>query len=371
MDDGVELAASLWLPDPSLGPQPCVLEALPYRKDDVTSSYAPEYERLCDEYGYAVCRLDLRGTGSSSGDAVDEYPAREQADLLIVIAWLAAQEWCSGSVGMYGTSYSGFNSIQAAAERPPALKAICAIYATDDRFTDDVHYRGGALKLVDLVDYCAYMTPMNALPPVPAVWGDGWREEWRRRVQTCEPWVLTWLAERVDGPYWRHGSLRPDYDRIECPVMLVVGWADGYRNNSFRTLEALGRSGVPHRMVAGPWAHAGTESAMPGPRIDLVPEMVAWWDRWLRGEDNGVDEDLSSIFVRTSTVPAPDLERPRGLLDAGGVALPTGRTAGARSCRSTRRTRCGPTWAPRPGSTAPATCPGASPATCATTTRHR
>ena len=133
MDDAVELAATLWLPDPSLGPQPCLLEALPYRKDDLTSTYADEYVRLCDEYGYAVCRLDLRGTGSSGGDATDEYPPREQADLVAVIAWLAAQEWCSGKVGMWGTSYSGFNSLQVACERPPELAAICAIYATDDR----------------------------------------------------------------------------------------------------------------------------------------------------------------------------------------------------------------------------------------------
>ena len=61
---------------------------------------------------------------------------------------------------MWGTSYSGFNSLQIACERPPALKAICAIYATDDRWTDDVHWRGGALRLIDLVDYDHYMTPM-------------------------------------------------------------------------------------------------------------------------------------------------------------------------------------------------------------------
>ena len=113
-----------------------------------------------------------------------------------MIAWLAAQDWCDGNVGMWGTSYSGFNSLQIACERPPALKAICAIYATDDRWTDDVHWRGGALRLVDLVDYCHYMTPMCVLPPVPAVWGDdGWRDEWLRRLETNEPWVLTWLRE--------------------------------------------------------------------------------------------------------------------------------------------------------------------------------
>jgi len=72
MSDGVALAATLYLPDTS-DPQPCLLEALPYRKDDLTSSYAGSYERLRDDHGYAVCRLDLRGTGSSSGDALDEY----------------------------------------------------------------------------------------------------------------------------------------------------------------------------------------------------------------------------------------------------------------------------------------------------------
>ncbi len=152
MPDGVELAATLYLPESGSGPQPCLLEALPYRKDDLTSSYAREYVRLRDEYGYAVCRLDLRGTGSSGGDATDEYPSREQADLALVIAWLADQPWCTGNIGMWGTSYSGFNSLQMACEQPPALKAIVAIYATDDRWTDDVHWRGGALKFLDLVD---------------------------------------------------------------------------------------------------------------------------------------------------------------------------------------------------------------------------
>jgi putative CocE/NonD family hydrolase len=70
-----------------------------------------------------VCRLDLRGTGSSEGIAIDEYHPQEQADICEVIAWLAAQEWSTGKVGMYGTSWGGFNSIQVAMERPPALHA--------------------------------------------------------------------------------------------------------------------------------------------------------------------------------------------------------------------------------------------------------
>ncbi len=162
MADGIELAATLYLPA-SDEAVPCILEALPYRKDDLTAYYRPEYVRLRDEHGYAVARVDVRGTGSSQGMATDEYPVQEQQDLCEVIAWLAAQPWCSGSIGMYGTSYSGFNSLQAAAERPPALKAVIAIYATDDRYTDDVHYMGGSLRVLDLVDYPLYMVAMNAL----------------------------------------------------------------------------------------------------------------------------------------------------------------------------------------------------------------
>ena len=317
MADGVRLAATLYLPDPAHGPQPCLLEALPYRKDDLTSSYAESYVTLRDQHEYAVCRLDLRGTGSSEGDATDEYPDAEQTDLVEVIAWLAAQDWCDGNVGMWGTSYSGFNSLQIACERPPALKAVCAIYASDDRWTDDVHWRGGALRFVDLVDYCHYMTPMCVLPPVPAVWGDGWRDEWQRRLAVNEPWVLTWLRENRDGPYWRHGSVRSDaeghgYDRIECPVLIVAGWADGYRNNSFRTVEALRDAGVPHRLLAGPWVHADPSTAYPGPRIDLDVEMVAWFDRWLRGRAPDEHRDVVDVFVRTSTRPAAFLDQHEG-----------------------------------------------------------
>ena len=222
VEDGTRLAATLYLPDGE-GPWPAILEALPYRKDDITESYRPEYERLRDEAGYVVCRVDVRGTGSSEGIAIDEYPAQEQRDLCDVIAWLASQPWSTGAVGMYGTSYSGFNSIQVAMERPPALRAIIPIFATDDRYADDVHYFGGVLKALDTVDYPAYMTAMNALPPVPALAGADWRERWRERVMGSEPWVIRWLEHQRAGTYWRHGSLRPHYDAIDAATMIIAG----------------------------------------------------------------------------------------------------------------------------------------------------
>ena len=154
------------------------------------------------------------------------------------------------------------------------------------------------------------MIAMNALPPVPSIYGDGWREEWERRVRRTEPWVLTWLAHQRSDEYWRFGSLRPDYDRIEAATMIVAGWADGYRNNTLRTFEALR---CPTRLVIGPWAHASTDTSLPGPNIDLVPEMIRWWDRWLKDEDNGIDrEPPIALFAQRSTRPGATRPEMRG-----------------------------------------------------------
>ena len=311
MDDGVRLAATLYHPEPD-DLRPALLEALPYRKDDLTGTngYREEYQRFADEFGYAVCRLDIRGTGSSEGRPVDEYTAREHEDIVAVIEWLATRPWSNGNVGMFGTSWSGFNSLQVAMRRPPALKAICSIFASDDRYADDVHYFGGALKQLDLVDWPTYMEAGNLLPPVPSVYGYGWRDRWRERIETYEPWTLNWLEHQTYDDYWKHGSLIEDYGSIAAATMLVTGWADGYTNIALRGFAGLR---CPRRLLAGPWAHASTETSIPGPNIDLVPEMARWWDRWLKDEDNGVDrEPPITLFVRRPTPPAPDLATIRG-----------------------------------------------------------
>jgi predicted acyl esterase len=303
MDDGVRIALTLHFPD-TPPPWPVVFEARPYRKDDLSDATAI-YRRLCDEGGLAVCRADVRGTGSSEGNAEDEYTARELEDHVATIAWLAAQEWSNGNVGMYGTSYSGFNALQVAALRPPALKAIIPIYATDRRYTDDVHYGGGARRGIDFLDYPAYMVALIALPPVPSVYGDGWREEWLRRIETSEPWELGWLEHQNEDDYWRHGSVFFDYAAIEAATLVIAGHADGYRNMAFRAFEHLH---APKKILFGPWSHMSPRLSMPGPRIDHVPVMIDWWKRWLDGE-TGIDvEPPISIFVRRWTDPAPDVD---------------------------------------------------------------
>jgi uncharacterized protein len=307
--DGIELSATLFFPSEGDGPWPAVMEALPYRKDDLTASYRPSYAELA-ESGYVVCWLDVRGTGSSGGIATDEYSEAERRDLVEVIDWLATREWSSGAVGMFGTSYGGFTSLQAALERPPALKAIVPIFASDDRFADDVHYFGGALKQLDVVDYPTYMVAMNALPPVPAIWGDGWREEWDRRVEALDPWFLTWLSHQRRDAYWRSGSAREAIEDIEAATMMVAGWADGYTNIAFRSLP---RFRAPARLLIGPWAHAATETSVPGPNIRLAPELIRWFDRWLKGIENGIDREPPIVlFAERSTLPDPLRTEVRG-----------------------------------------------------------
>ncbi len=309
--DGVRLAGTLYLPLTE-GPFATLVEALPYRMDDVTAPYAETYLRYVNEGGFAVVRLDLRGTGSSGGTAVDEYPDIERRDLTALIEWIATQPWSTGRVGLFGTSYSGFNSLHMAAEGLPQLGAVAATYATDDRYSDDVHHMGGVLRALDLVDYPLYMIAMNALPPAPAVWaerdsGRAWLDEWGQRIENTEPWLLEWLRHPLPDATWRRGSVRlgphgEGYDLITCPVTLVAGWADGYRNNTFRTIEHL----VDWRLIAGPWSHSSPSKARPGPNIDIDRELIAFFHHHLRGGPPP-SSPRGKVFVRRPTAPEPDL----------------------------------------------------------------
>src|SRR4029079_10877562 len=82
------------------------------------------------------------------------------------------------------------------------------------------------------------------------------------------------------------------------------GGAEGYSTNPCRTVAALAEAGVPPRLLLGPWSHMSTDNSLPGPNIDLVPVMARWWDRWLRGIDNGIDDEPAMTwFQQHSTRP--------------------------------------------------------------------
>ena len=225
-----------------------------------------------------------------------------------MIAWLAEQPWCTGDVGMLGYSWSGFNSLQVAALRPPALKAIMSGYASDDRYADDVHYRGGLVAPMEMVHWSTCMHGWQARPPDPAIVGDGWRETWLARLEQ-PPWIEHWLAHQRRDAYWRHGSVREDYAAIECPVLCVAGWTDGYSDAALRLMEGLS---VPRRALIGPWGHTDPVHGVPGPAVGILDELVRWWDRWLKGVDSGIDDDPMVVaYLQDPVEPVANLaERP-------------------------------------------------------------
>lgn len=292
--DGVRLAATLCMPGAE-GRYPALLEYLPYRKDDLYWAESGPHHYFAAR-GYVGVRLDVRGTGSSEGVSTDEYTEAEQLDAVDAIAWLAAQPWCTGAVGMFGISYGGFTSLQAATHAPPALKAIVPMHASDDRYTDDCHYGGGCLRDYDTGRYGNRMLGWNALPPDPEVVGADWLTLWEQRLREGEPWLLKWLRNQVDGAYWRSGSVRPDYSRIRCPVFAIGGFRDGYVNAPLRLLR---HCRVPVKVLIGPWPHQRPHVAQPGPRIDWLREVVRWWDHWLKGVDTGMlAEPPVTIYVQ-------------------------------------------------------------------------
>jgi uncharacterized protein len=311
LSDGCRLAARIWLPDDAEeDPVPVVLEYLPYRKNDGTVARDAKRQPYLAGFGYAAVRVDMRGTGESDGILEDEYTEQEQEDALELIAWLAEQPWCTGAVGMWGISWGGFNALQVAAHRPPALKAIMTLCSTDDRYADDVHYRGGCVLALDMLHWASSMMTWNARPPDPRLAGEGWRETWLERLEAANAWIEPWLSHQRRDEYWKQGSVCEDYSAIECPVYAVGGFADGYTNAVPRLLEGLS---VPRKGLIGPWAHAFPDDASPGPSIGFLQECVRWFDHWLKGIENGVmDEPMLRVWMQESVEPEPSYEERPG-----------------------------------------------------------
>ncbi|HEX6198998.1 MAG TPA: CocE/NonD family hydrolase, partial [Thermoanaerobaculia bacterium] len=306
LSDGCRLSARVWLPeDAETDPVPAILEYLPYRKRDFTRARDEPMHRYFAGHGYAAVRVDLRGSGDSEGLLTDEYTERELADAEEVIAWIAAQPWCSGKVGMMGISWGGINSLQVAARRPPALAAIITLCSTDDRYADDAHYMGGCL-LNENLTWGSVLLTFNAYPPDPETFGPGWRDAWLERLAAAPLFPERWMRHPFRDAYWRHGSVCEGYAAVRCPVYAVGGWADGYSNAVPRLLGGLR---CPRKGLIGPWSHAFPHDALPGPSIGFLQEALRWWDHWLKGRETGVmDEPMLRVWMQESVPPRGSYE---------------------------------------------------------------
>ena len=285
LGDGIRLAGRRWQPkDGTKYPLPAILQYMPYRKRDFTAIRDEIMHRYFAGHGYVSVRVDIRGSGDSDGLMYDEYEQAEIHDGAEVVEWLAAQEWCNGNVGMLGNSWSGFNSLQVAAETPPSLKAIITSCSTDDRYSDDMHYMGGCL-LTDLMDWGTVFFGNFPRPPDPNIVGDRWREMWQKRLENMPLPIETWLNHQRRDDYWKPGSVCEDYSRIKCAVYACAGWLDGYSNTVARLLANLDS---PRLGLIGPWKHAFPHVGSPGPTFNWLQEAVRWWDHWLKEIDTGI-----------------------------------------------------------------------------------
>ena len=320
MSDGTKLAARLFLPeDAETDPVPAILEYIPYRRRDSTREGDNLTHPWFAAQGYACVRLDIRGTGDSEGEIRDEYLRQEQDDAVEAIAWIAQQPWCSGTVGMMGISWGGFNSLQVAARRPPALKAIVTVCSTDDRYADDMHYMGGCIVTDTMAWGTSFFGRMARSPDPLMVGEERWRRMWRQRLEGWEPPFAAWLRHQTRDEFWKQGSVCEDYGDIECAVFAVGGWADGYSNAIFRMLANLK---CPRLGLVGPWGHKYPHYGMPGPAIGFLQEARRFWDYWLKGIDTGImKEPMLRAWVQESVPPAAHYDHRPGYW-AGEVSWP-------------------------------------------------
>ena len=254
--------------------------------------------------GYALCRVDVRGTGSSGGVALDEYTEAETHDGFDAVEWLAAQPWCTGAVGMWGISYGAFTSIQVAKLRPPHLRAIVPI-------------QGDRRPLPDRRPLHRRLRHAQRAEPVRGQPGRDERDAARSGV--LGPGLARALAgaargdaavaDRVAAPAARRAVLAaagrspPTTTRSRRPSSTS---AAGWTRTSMRPSGCRRACTAPSRTIVGNWVHGLPSSATPGPNLDELHEMVRFFDRWLKGIENGADaEPAITWFEREYAEPEP------------------------------------------------------------------
>jgi uncharacterized protein len=288
MPDSCRLSARVWMPKNAENqPVPAILEYLPYRMRDGTTARDELTHPYFAGHGYACLRVDMRGNGDSEGLMLDEYDEQELQDACDVIAWIVQQPWCTGKVGMMGISWGGFNALQVAAMQPPGLDGIITLCSTDDRYADDIHYKGGCL-LNENLGWGATMLSYSSRPPDPLIVGEKWREMWLERLEH-EPFLpAVWLKHQTRDAYWKRGSVCEDFSKIKAATLAVGGWGDAYKNAVSRLVQGIQ---APVKGIIGPWIHKYPHFAVPHPQIGFLQEGLRWWDRWLKGIETGVEND--------------------------------------------------------------------------------
>ncbi|WP_442791100.1 CocE/NonD family hydrolase [Nocardia sp. NBC_01327] len=302
-------------------------------------------DRQLIKSGYTQIVVDVRGTGFSQGDW-NLLGAREQQDTVETIDWASKQPWSSGDIGMSGVSYSGLNELQAAAKNPPALKAIFPVVPSRNPFRDLVA-PGGAIGAGFMPLWLAAVNGGKLVPDLTAL--------------LQGRFDMKWLADRLADPFTFVDALlevfaQPNIDelspkvralldegspmrqawetdpaRITIPTFISGGWHDVFVASQADVYRRIPLPPGRKQLLVGDGYHIsnGNESGRPGlpPRMDVLQR--AWFDKWLKGIDNGIDQfgpitmkQQGGGWVTAPSFPEPGMEYRRMYLS--GAASGTG-----------------------------------------------
>ena len=340
MRDGLELSTDIYRPKGE-GKFPVILVRTPYKKE------MSELDgRFYSRRGYVVAIQDCRGCFGSKG--VWEPFVNEKQDGYDAIEWLAAQPWSTGKVGMIGASYLGWVQWMALSQNPPHLATIIPNVSPPDPFFNFPYEYGvffifGGIWWADIVSTGAtgdlsgakmsavfdkkYGELLRELPVIDLdkkVLG-GENKYWRK-----------WIENDTNNEYWARAAFSDSLEHVKIPVFHQSGWFDGDGIGSKLNYAALAKHGkATQKLVLGPWGHTPEAQRMLGD-IDFGPEAapdlpkayLRWFDKWLKGMENGIDkEPLVSLFVMNSnrwvhgpSYPLPQTKFEKWYLSSGGKA---------------------------------------------------
>jgi hypothetical protein len=297
----LELAADVYLPAADRLPAPAIVFGTPYDKSQPALNAIEA--QIYQEAGYVAVVYDVRGRGKSEGEwRAFTHDAQDGHD---VVEWVAAQPWCTGAVGTSGLSYSGWVNWATASERPPHLQAMISTSAAG-RWMEEVPATNGCFQL-----YFAYWVAavrrrllglghldLDALVRTLPV---------SRIGRQIDPSGRTWddlMEHDTLDDHWRARRFDGRYNRIDVPCLHVTGWHDledllGAFHHYERMVEES-PAAAEQWLIVGPWSHIMCRwpgSAYGGVQydrqaaIDMHRVHLRFFDRFLREERNGIDEE--------------------------------------------------------------------------------
>ena len=312
MRDGVLLATDIYRPADA-GPLPAIVQRTPYDKEGVAlRNFAFEVMRAV-QAGYVCVVQDTRGRYLSEGEFNPFFD--EGRDGFDTVAWVARQPWCDGSVGMAGGSYFGATQWRAASESPEALKAMVPFVTAAD-YHEGWAYQGGAFELGFNLHWTLFFLATGELARGIAK-GDADPGEFGALIAAINdndalfgrlpltdlpllkklaPYYLDWLDHPSYDDYWKAIAPKESHSKITIPTLNIGGWYDLFLGGTIANFVAMKDKGA--QLLIGPWSHGETTGWFSDrsygflanyAALDPTAIHVRWFDRYLKGIDNGVD----------------------------------------------------------------------------------